>query len=149
MKNYTITVNGTVYDVTVEEALNYLNIEVERFSTNIVIKYGDAKKNIKTAVARNGQMFYPGCEELHFYVELNDYVSDPNDDDEDMDWAGINILVDTKNLRIPKYSPIDVTDRVRITYENDVQVPVYSVELSDEEGVASASVIRCTKMPTI
>lgn len=93
-------------------------------------------------------MFYPGCEELHFYVELNDYVSDSNDD-EDMDWAGINILVDTKNLRVPRFSPIDVTDRVRITYENDVQVPVYSVELSDEDGVASTSAIRCTKMPTI
>ena len=138
------------FDVTVEEALNYLNIEVERFHTNIVIKYGDAKKNIKTAVARNSQMFYPGCEELHFYVELSDYISDTNNnDDEDMDWAGINILIDTKNLRIPRFSPIDVTDRVRITYENDVHVPVYSVELSDEDGVASASAIRCTKMPTV
>ena len=115
------------FDVSVEEALNYLNIESERISimAKITWRIGDTEK---TYTEYPGT-FIPGSSSFDIYLE-SDEVEDKNK----MEFCA-NLHIDMSGKTIPMYGAVDVTDSTYMEYHyGDEEPEIVKVELSDREN---------------
>lgn len=122
------------FDVTVAEAMEYMNINVERINLEARITYIDKNGETKTDIENAGTWF-SGRREIAFEIESSD-----EEDNAKMPFDGC-IRVDMRQVRIPVYGAVDVSPYVRIDWEDfggDYYQPkIMKVELYDEDSTSS------------
>ena len=122
------------FDVTVPEAMEYMNIQVERINLEARITYIDKKGNQRTDIENAGTWF-TGRTGVGFEIQSSD-----EEDKAKMPFDGY-IKVDMRNVRIPLYGAVDVSPYASISWEDyggDYYEPkILKVELYDTEAVSS------------
>ena len=122
------------FDVTVPEAMEYMNIQVERINLEARITYINKKGKQCTDIESAG-CWFTGRTGVGFSVESTD-----EEDKAKMPFEGY-IKVDMRNVRIPMYGAVDVSPYATISWQNygeDWYEPkVLKVELYDIEAVSS------------
>ena len=118
------------YDVSVDNALAYLNIEMERISLGCNIKYYSRDgSHIKTFTAYPGA-YHNGMKRLCF----DDFMCYDGKEATDEGKFLANIEVDMKGVRIPLIGEIDVSSRATVTFDeqSEYEPKIISIALFDE-----------------
>ena len=122
------------FDVTVPEAMEYMNIQVERINLEARVTYID--KNGKQCIdVENAGTWFTGRTNVGFEID-----STEEEDKAKMPFEGY-IKVDMRNVRIPVYGAVDVSPYATINwsdYGGDYYQPkILKVELYDTEAISS------------
>lgn len=116
------------YDVTVSDAMNYLNIDFKRVSVQARVTWvlGDVQKTYTV----NMGTWIPGNHEISQSFEAHD---EDYDDNTDNYWyLCLHINMDGKS--IPLVGSLNVTKSTYVDYYSGAKPKILNVELFDEEG---------------
>ena len=117
------------YDVSVREAMEYLNIDFERVAVQarVTWRLGDVQKTY--TVSMGG--WVPGNHEIKSGIESHD--EDDNDGEDGKYWyLCLHINMDGK--AIPLYGALNVTNSTYVEYLDGEKPQIINVELSDMES---------------
>lgn len=117
------------YDVTVSEAMDYLNIDFQRISLSARVTWalGDVQKTYTV----NMGFWAPGKREI---IQNMDSYDEDDDGKDDLYWfLGLHINMEGKT--IPMRGSINVTNSTFVDYYNGVKPKIVNVELYDKESV--------------
>lgn len=126
------------FDVTVNEVMQYLNIEIERIYVTAKITYEvDGVRN--TRVCDDSIIFYTGCKELQFSFQST------NEEDKQKKCWYASASIPMEGIKIPLVGMLDVSAIAKLNIggaeqgEDYVTPRVLSVEIGDEEAQSSYS----------
>lgn len=116
------------YDVTVSEAMNYLNIDFARISLQARVTWvlGDVQKTYTTSMGT----WIPGNHEVNSSLESHD--EDDNDGTDNYWYLGLHINMDGKT--IPLVGSLNVTKSTFVDYYSGAKPKIVNVELFDAEN---------------
>lgn len=123
------------FDVSVSDALDYLNIESTTLELEAIVTYGFGEEKTTRQVFIG--KYRPGTKKLSFYVE-----SSPKEDKENHPWEA-NIDVSMEDVHIPYFGYVDVSASAAVEknpYENDDDSWIYPTFYSIEIGEAGQQV---------
>ena len=122
------------FDVTVPEAMEYMNIQIERINLEARVTYID-KKGKQCVDVENAGVWFTGRSGVGFEIDSTD-----EEDKAHMPFEGY-IKVDMRNVRIPVYGAVDVSPYATISWQNYgeewYEPKILKVELYDTEAVSS------------
>lgn len=123
------------FDVSVSDALGYLNVEINRInvSADIILEFPDGK--VETRTYRAGH-FATGISALSFEIE-----SSGDEDDEQKSWC-FDIEVPMAGKTIPLTGSIDVSASARICWKqySDIKPVIKSIKLYDSDSKQYSSI---------
>lgn len=116
------------YDVTVSEAMNYLNIDFKRISLQARVTWAldDVQKTYTVGMGS----WVPGNHEINQCVESRD----EDDDDGNGKYWYLNLHINMSNKTIPLYGSLNVTNSTFVEYYDGLKPKIINVELFDEES---------------
>lgn len=116
------------YDVTVSEAMNYLNIDFKRISLQARVTWAldDVQKTYTVGMGS----WVPGNHEVSQCVESHD----EDDDDGNGKYWYLRLHINMNNKTIPLYGSLNVTNSTFVEYYDGLQPKIINVELFDEES---------------
>lgn len=116
------------YDVTVSEAMNYLNIDFKRISLQARVTWAldDVQKTYTVGMGS----WVPGNHEVSQSVESRD----EDDDDGNGKYWYLRLHINMNNKTIPLYGSLNVTNSTFVEYYDGLQPKIINVELFDEES---------------
>ena len=119
------------YDISVKEAMEYLNIDFERIilSANITWKLRDKQKTYHDITVGN---WFPGTKEIAFNIESDDEDDDYGKNDDN--YFSLNLHVNMEGKTIPLFGPLDVTSSTYIEKLCGMDPEILKVELVDAES---------------
>ncbi len=116
------------YDVTVSEAMNYLNIDFKRISLQARVTWalGDVQKTYTVGMGS----WVPGNHEVSQTVESRD----EDDDNGNGNYWYLRLHINMNNKTIPLFGSLNVTNSTFVEYYDGLQPKIINVELFDEES---------------
>lgn len=116
------------YDVTVNEAMNYLNIDFKRISVQARVTWvlGDVQKTYTV----NMGTWIPGNREIKATMESHD----EDDDDGNNNYWYLRLHINMDGKTIPLIGSINVTKSTFIDYLDGEKPKIINVELFDEDN---------------
>lgn len=116
------------YDVTVNEAMNYLNIDFRRISLRARVTWalGDVQKTYTVSMGS----WIPGNHEICQSIESHD---EDYDDDTSNYWY-LSLHIDMDGKTIPLVGSLNVTKSTFVDYYSGAKPKILNVELFDEES---------------
>lgn len=116
------------YDVTVSEAMNYLNIDFKRISLQARVTWtlGDVQKTYTI----NMGTWIPGNHEVSLSMESHDV----DDDDGAGNYWYLGLHIDMDGKTIPLVGSLNVTKSTFVDYYSGAKPKILNVEIFDEES---------------
>lgn len=116
------------YDVTVNEAMNYLNIDFRRISLQARVTWalGDVQKTYTISMGT----WIPGNHEICKSLESHD----EDDDDGSGNYWYLSLHIDMDGKTIPLVGSLNVTKSTFVDYYSGAKPKILNVELFDEES---------------
>jgi SpoVK/Ycf46/Vps4 family AAA+-type ATPase len=116
------------YDVTVSEAMNYLNIDFKRISLQARVTWalGDVQKTYTI----NMGTWIPGNHEISHSMESHD----EDDDDGTGNYWYLTLHIDMDGKTIPLVGSLNVTKSTFVDYYSGAKPKILNVEIFDEES---------------
>lgn len=116
------------YDVTVNEAMNYLNIDFRRISLRARVTWalGDVQKTYTVSMGS----WIPGNHEICQSLESHD----EDDDDGSGNYWYLGLHIDMDGKTIPLVGSLNVTKSAFVDYYSGAKPKILNVELFDEES---------------
>lgn len=116
------------YDVTVNEAMNYLNIDFRRISLRARVTWalGDVQKTYTVSMGS----WIPGNHEICQSLESHD----EDDDDGSGNYWYLCLHIDMDGKTIPLIGSLNVTKSTYVDYYSGAKPKILNVELFDEES---------------
>lgn len=116
------------YDVTVSEAMNYLNIDFKRISLRARVTWalGDVQKTYTISMGT----WIPGNHEICQSLESHD----EDDDDSSGNYWYLSLHIDMDGKTIPLVGSLNVTKSTFVDYYSGAKPKILNVELFDEES---------------
>lgn len=116
------------YDVTVSEAMNYLNIDFKRISLQARVTWalGDVQKTYTISMGT----WIPGNHEICHSLESHD----EDDDDGSGNYWYLSLHIDMDGKTIPLVGSLNVTKSTFVDYYSGAKPKILNVELFDEES---------------
>lgn len=116
------------YDVTVNEAMNYLNIDFRRISLQARVTWalGDVQKTYTISMGT----WIPGNHEICQSLESHD----EDDDDSSGNYWYLSLHIDMDGKTIPLVGSLNVTKSTFVDYYSGAKPKILNVEIFDEES---------------
>lgn len=116
------------YDVTVNEAMNYLNIDFRRISLQARVTWalGDVQKTYTVSMGS----WIPGNHEICQSLESHD----EDDDDGSGNYWYLSLHIDMDGKTIPLVGSLNVTKSTFVDYYSGAKPKILNVELFDEDS---------------
>lgn len=116
------------YDVTVSEAMNYLNIDFKRISLRARVTWalGDVQKTYTISMGT----WIPGNHEICQSLESHD----EDDDDSSGNYWYLSLHIDMDGKTIPLVGSLNVTKSTFVDYYSGAKPKILNVEIFDEES---------------
>ena len=119
------------YDVTVSEAMDYLNIDFQRINLQARVTW--ALGNVQKTYTVNMGAWIPGKHEIIQNMESYDEDEEDDDDGKDSLYWYLGLHINMEGKTIPMIGSVNVTKSTFVEYYSGVKPKIVNVELYDRD----------------